>query len=224
MRTPFVLLFGIVIALLASVIIESPVTASSTVSTTDTATSVVTGAGVTTGTLTLAKKHWYNTNKDLTISCATDGDVSSGATISSDRRTVSLTALTAGTTQNCTPTYLAEISDTTISIVLKIVPFLLMVGALLSSFGSVFVGARAGMGGGFGMGALSTVILVFIGVVLIPIVLSFSDLVSEAYSIAPEYIGVTAILPLVSIGYVLSLLGTAFGGLSPSVKNVFGQN
>ena len=72
-------------------------------------------------------------------------------------------------------------------------------------------------------GNLENLIVIMVGVILVPVVLSFVQLSSDAYSIAPEFVGVSAILPLVSIGYILSLMSTAFGGFAPKVRSAFGR-
>ena len=223
MKTPMVLLLSIVIALLAAVIIESPVTESATDAATQTTAVTSDGAGA--GSMTLSAQHWYSDTSDMTVTSVLDGDVTGTATLGTDRRTISITGLTASTSSNITATYLGEISDSTIAIILKVVPFLMMIGALVGAFGSTFMGAKSAMGAGdMGAGTIGTVIVVFIGVVLIPIVLSFTSLVSTTYSVAPEFIGVTTILPLVSIGYVLALLATGIGGLAPRAKSFLGSN
>ena len=220
MKGSFGLVVGVIIALLAVVIIESPVTSSSTVSASEVE-SVVTASGVTTANAPLDNKHWYSDNTSVTVSCATDANPTIGA-LDADRQGINVSGLTAGTTQNCTVGYLKAQADSTVGIVLSIIPFLLLMGGLLSAFGGTYLGVKAGMGSGMGS-SISNLVVIFVGIVLIPVILSFSTLASDAYSNAPEYIGVTAILPLVSIGYVLSLLGSAFGGFAPKVRGVFGR-
>jgi hypothetical protein len=221
MKAPIVLIFGLIIALLGVVIVEAPITTSST-DVTSQATSV-TSAGDGTGTMVLTNTHWYNTMESVTVTGASSGDVTAGTTIGTDRKTLSLTGLGATTTQVVTTSYLAQITDSQVAIVLKVVPFLLLIGGLASSFGSAFIGVKSGMSGqGSGVGSVTTIVVVLVGVILVPIIQSFSDEVTTAYTIAPEYIGILTVLPLVTIGYIIGLLGFAFSSVAPSAKRAFG--
>lgn len=220
MKGSFGLVIAVIISLLAVVIIEQPVSASSTQAGSDTV-AVTTASGVTTANVSITAKHWYNTNKDVTASCVTDANPTIG-TVDADRLGVNLSGLSASTTQDCTIGYLTPQDDSTVGIVLAIIPFLLLMGGLVSAFGASYVGVKAGMGSGMG-GNLENLIVIMVGVILVPVVLSFVSLSSDAYSIAPEFVGVSAILPLVSIGYILSLMSTAFGGFAPKVRSAFGR-
>jgi hypothetical protein len=217
MKAPIVLIFGLVIALLGVVVVEAPITTSSTVAASQVTS--VTSAGDGSGTMVLSDTHWYNTMASVTVTGATAGDVTSGSSIGSDRKTLTLAGLGATTTQNVTATYLAEISDSQVAIVLKVVPFLLLIGGLGSSFGSAFLGVKSGMSGqGSGISGVTTIVVVLVGIILVPIIQSFSDEVSAAYTIAPEYIGILTLLPLVTIGYIIGLLGFAFSSIAPQAK------
>jgi len=220
MKGSFGLVIGVIVALLAVVIIASPIQGASTVTASETE-SVVTASGVTTAVIPLDEKHWYSDNTGVSVSCATDASPTVGA-LTANRQGINVSALTASTTQVCTLEYLKAQGDSTVGIVLSIVPFLLLMGGLLSAFGGTYAGIKAGMGDGMGS-MVTNLITTFIGIVLIPVILSFSSLASAEYTNQPEFIGVTAILPLVSIGYVLSLLGSSFGGFAPKVRNIFGN-
>jgi hypothetical protein len=223
MKAPIVLIFGLIIALLGVVIVEAPITNSSTDIATQATSVTSSGAGL--GTMVLTNKHWYNTMQDVTVSAATAGDVTAGTTLGTDRKTLTLTGLGATTTQVVTATYLAQISDGQVAIVLKVVPFLLLIGGLGSSFASAFTGVKAGMSGkDNGMGSGVVIIVVLVGIILVPIIQSFSSEVTDAYTIAPEYIGILTVLPLVTIGYIIGLLGFAFSSVAPQVKKQFGNS
>ena len=216
------LLFGIILALLALVIIEGPVTDGIT----DVATEVITATSDATtadAVVTLANAHWYSSTKSLTVSASADGDVTATTTIGSDRKTLTIGTLTTGTAQTFTITQLAETSNTTLNIVLKIFPFLVLIASIGAAFGGIFVGVRGGMNEGLGMDVVMSILVVFIGAVLIPIVLSFTTLADDSYKIAPEFIGVTIMLPLVAIGYILGLLAMAFGSIAPGVRSAIGR-
>ena len=220
MKGSFGLVVAVIISLLAVVIIEQPVTASNTQAGSDTV-STVTASGVTTANVSLSAEHWYSNTKSVTASCATDANPTI-VSLDADRRGVNLSGLTAATTQDCNISFLKAQDDQTVGIVLAIIPFLLLMGGLVSAFGASYIGVKAGMGTGLG-GNLENLVVIMVGVILVPVVMSFITLSSNAYQYAPEYIGVSAILPLVSIGYILSLMSTAFGGFAPKVRNVFGR-
>lgn len=220
MKGSFGLVVAVIISLLAVVIIEQPVTSSATTAGSDTVSVTSDGNGA--GNASITSAHWYNTNKSVTASCATDANPTVGA-LDADQLGVSLSGLTASTTQNCTIGYLKQQSDATVGIVLAIIPFLLLMGGLVSAFGASYMGVKAGLGSGLG-GNIENLVVIMVGVILVPVVLSFVTLASDAYSPAPSFIGVNAILPLVSIGYILSLMSTAFGGFAPKVRGVFGGN
>ena len=213
------LLFGIVLAMLAAVIIEGPITDGATAS----FASTLTGASSTskTVTLTLADTHWYNTNKSLTVSGATSGDETANTAVGADRKTLTITG--DNVAQDWTITQLAETSNTTLNIVLKIFPFLVVIASLGAAFGGIFVSVRGGLNEGLGMDVVMSILVVFIGAVLIPIVLSFTTLADDSYKIAPEFIGVTIMLPLVAIGYILGLVAVAFGSIAPGVRGAIGK-
>lgn len=213
------MLSGTIIAMLAVIIIASPITDSAT----DVSSQVISvspdAGGL--GSLILTNQHWYTTTKEMTVTGATDGDVTATSTVAADRKTISMSGLTPTTAQNFTVTQLVESSNDTLNIVLKIFPFLILMAALASAFGAVFVGAKSGSEGGFGGSTISSVITVFIGAVLVPVILSFTAQADATYTIAPEFIGITLMLPLVSIGYIMGLLAAAFGSFAPSVKGAF---
>jgi len=222
MKGVFGLVLATIVGLLAVVIIATPTTEASTEagSTTE---AVVTASGVTIGSVTLDSKHWRVSKTDLTVACTPAGgsaaDFTSGATLGANRTTLALTGLTASTTYSCTVSYLAEIADSTVGIVLKIVPFLLLIGSISASFGGAYLGVKGGMGSGSGGSALKEIVPLLVSIILIPVVISFSNLVGTTYTDLPEFIGISAVLPLITISYVLGILGSSFQSVAPRVRN-----
>lgn len=218
-KGPLFLVFGIVIALLIANIAESILTDVNTVAGSQVNSVVANGSGA--GTMALSNAHWYTTTKDMTITGATDGDVTANVTVGADRKTLSITGLTASSTQNITAAFLKEGTDDFI-ILLKAVPFLLVIGGLGMAFASAFTGIKQGVSGsgGGGMSSMFGFIVVFVGIILIKVVTSFTDDLDATYSIAPEYTGVTSVITMVTIGYVIGLFGFAFTAAAPTVKKV----
>ncbi len=221
MKTVMALLIVIVLGLLGGQFIATPLTSAITTEGTDTET-VTTGAAITTGTVTLATAHWYSDTTELTIVCATDGDVTAGATVAANRKSIALTGLTAATTQVCVTTYQEEdAANAQLNIVLKTFPFLILMAVVAAGL------AEAGLGGAAVLGKregtadmLEAFIVVFFGVVLLPVVLAFISDIRTTYTNMPAYIGVLTILPIVGIAYVLALLGVAMNAIAPKVKNL----
>ncbi len=222
MKGVFGLVLATIVGLLAVTIIAVPTTSAST--TAGSTTGSFTSSGTGTGDVTLGSAHWRASTTDMSVSCTPSGgsasDVTSGASLNSARTVVALTGLTASTAYSCTVTYLAEISDSTVGIVLKIVPFLLLIGSISASFGGAYLGVKGGMGSGSGAGALKEMIPLLVAIILIPVVISFADLVSTTYTDLPEFIGISAIIPLVTISYVLGILGSSFQAVAPRVRSV----
>ncbi len=222
MKGVFGLVLATIVGLLAVVIIAVPTTEAST--TTGTTTGSFTSSGAGAGDVTLTSAHWRASTTDMSVSCTPSGgsasDVTSGATLNSARTVVSLSSLTASTAYSCTVTYLAEISDSTVGIVLKIVPFLLLIGSISASFGGAYLGVKGGMGSGSGAGALKEIVPLLVAIILIPVVISFADLVGTTYGDLPSFIGIQAVLPLITISYVLGILGSSFQAVAPRVRSV----
>lgn len=220
MKGVFGLVLATIVGLLAVVIIATPTTQASTTAGSQSASFTADGSG--NGSVVLDNKHWRSSKTDLSVSCVQSGttaDATSGATLGADRKTVSLTGLTANTAAVCTATYLQEIDDSTVAIVLKIIPFLLLIGSISASFGGAYMGVRGGMSGS-GANSLKEVVPLMISVILIPVIISFSDLTKTTYSDLPEFIGISAVLPLITISYVLGVLGSSFGAVAPRVRGV----
>jgi hypothetical protein len=59
-----------------------------------------------------------------------------------------------------------------------------------------------------------------VAIILIPVVISFADLVGTTYTDLPEFIGISAVLPLITISYVLGILGSSFQAVAPRVRSV----
>ena len=222
MKGVFGLVLATIVGLLAVVIIAVPTSSAS--SETASSTGTFTSSGTGTGDVTLASPHWRASTTDMSVSCTPSGgsasDATAGASLNTARTLVSLTGLTASTAYSCTATYLAEISDSTVGIVVKIVPFLLLIGSISASFGGAYLGVKGGMGSGSGAGALKEIVPLLVAIILIPVVISFADLVTTTYADLPEFIGISAIIPLVTISYVLGILGSSFQAVAPRVRQV----
>jgi hypothetical protein len=223
MKKIMVLLLTVVLTLLGSVVMEGPVTESATDVTSQT-NSITTAVGETTATQTLSSEHWYSDETELTVVCATDGDVTSGITLGADRKAITLTGLTADTTQDCEATYLDEIDDATMAITLKIIPFLVIMIGIMAALGGVGLGVMSVAGrANIGATVIQGVMTIFIGVILVPVVLNFQNNASTTYSIAPEYIGVSSVVSLCGIAYILALLGSAVGAFAPQIRSFGGS-
>ncbi len=179
---------------------------------------VTTSTGSEDATLTLTAAHWYSDTESMTVQAATDGNLLPVTVVGADRRTLTVTVPT-GTTQNIIVTSISAITDDDITlIVLKVLPFLLLISIIGASFTS---GARAsGFVGGTASGmSMESMLQILIMVILIPVVLSFVSLARAEYANAPEFIGVGVAIGLTTIAYIFSVLGNAFG----AVRGSFGQ-
>ena len=224
MSKVFAFLFSTVLILLIVFILEGPLTTSGTVPTTHSALAVVAdSAGL--GTITLPSKHWYSTTKGMTITAVTDGDVSTNAssTVATNRTTVTAGGLTPSSTQNIDVIFLGEDPDDLFGIVMKMLPFILLLGGIGASTAQLVQGGRAGMGEGMNLGFMEAGVVILAGVILLPVVNSFTTLVTGAYTIAPEFLAVTTLTPLVKVAYILGLVGAAFGSIGPSVRGFIGN-
>ncbi len=221
MNKMFGFLFSTVLILLIVFILEGPLTTSGTVETTQVEESVVADANGL-ADITLNSQHWYNTTKGLTITAAIDGDVSTHASsaMAVNRTTLTVGGLTASSTQKITVVFLAEDADDMFVIVMKMLPFILLLGGVGAAATSLVGGVKAGTGEGLNAGMMEAGVIILAGVILLPVVNSFSTLVTDAYTIAPEFLAVTTLTPLVKVAYVLGLLGAAFGSIGPTVRNV----
>ena len=224
MRVVMGLLAAGILTLLALVVIEQPLTTSATEERTETVgVTIATGSG----DASLSQQHWYTTLKGLSISNASGTDPSSefqgNATLSPDRRTVEFTGMTTNEAVTLDITYRVPLADTTVGIVLKVVPFLVALAGIAAMLGNVAIAGLQITGRtGFNTNAFEGVMVVFIGVVLLPVVLAFVTSARESYEIAPEFIGVLSVLSLITIAYVLAILSSAVGAVAPRARGILG--
>ena len=213
-----------VLTLLALTVIQHPITDSATdpVSASFTAQAPT----ATSATVTLAAPHWYSNTTELTVTSDIDGDVTSNATLGADRRTLSVTGLTSDATgHDLTVMSLEEIDDSTVGIILKVIPFLVVLAGLSAMVGNIAAGGMVVAGKASSMtSSVESLMLIFVGVILIPVVLSFVDEAQESYVSAPEYIGVLSVLSLVTVVYVLSLLAVAAQGFGGQARRMLGSS
>ena len=162
------------------------------------------------GTMTLSKRHFFTDTERLTASAATDGDVTSGVTLGSDRKTLSITGLTASSTQNVTVNSLQD-EGGIIDPLWRTLPFFMLMGVVAAVLGvSAYSGAALGSTD-LHVRILTGVIVLVIGGILTSVQSSFVDSASDAFSNAPDFTGISLGLPLLDLAYVLVLLGLTFG-------------
>jgi len=179
--------------------------------------SITTAAAVTTATLTLNNESWHNDNTSLTVVCATDA--APGFTLGVDRVSVALTGLTAATTQDCTSNYITEGSEDFINII-KVVPLLAAIGVVSAAFGAIALGGLAVAGRSVGVGgqeigggiSVANSITALVGLLLIETISSFTGSATTEYANQPEFTGVSSLLSLVVISYVLAVVSILLGG------------
>ena len=219
MKTIMTLLLVVVLTLLGSVVLESPVTDAATDPATQT-TAVTPVANV--GSMTLTSQHWYTNTTQMSVVGATSGDLTTTTTVGADRKILTISGMGAAA-EDVTVTYITEMDDAVVSIVLKIIPFLVIMMGIVAALGAVAVGGLA-VTGRYQVGGsmIQGVLTIFLGVILIPVVLSFQSQAKDTYSVAPEYIGVLAVLSLMTIAYVLALLSSAIGSFAPQIRSFGG--
>ncbi len=213
-----VIIIGVVFVELFSPNLRGVVTEAAT----DTET-VTTGVAETTGTVTLATQHWFSDLTQLTVSCATD--TAPTVALAANRTTVNLSGLTVSTVQVCTTNFLTEVSDQFANIV-KIVPLLAALGIISAGFGAIGVGALAASGktasaGGFSAGGsinMQSFIVAFVALLLISTVNDFTSSAVTEYANQPDFTGVSGILSLVDISYVLAAVSFMIGGGATAVR------
>ena len=162
------------------------------------------------GTLTLSHSHFFTDTERMSVMGATDGDVTSGTTVGSDRKALSLTGLAASSSQSVTVSSLQD-KGGTIDALWKTLPFFMLMGVV-----SAIIGLSVAGGTSLGSSALHTriltgVIVLVIGGILTSVQGSFVESARTAYSNAPDFTGITLGLPLLDLAYVLVLLGLTFG-------------
>lgn len=225
MRLVIGLMVTLVIGVVFLNILATPFTNAATENATDVE-SVVTGAAETTQTVTLPRTHWYGDTTGLSVSCATDA----GATVNSidsTRLIVTLGSLSTSTTQNCTTTFVDEKQKSDGSGVkefvgiVKIIPLLVSLAVLGAAFVGLAVGASAATGrsfGGIGRIAgqgmdIAALLVLLVGMFLVDTIENFIDTAQTTYDNLPEFSGVSSLLSIVLIGYLLSIASLAIGGV-----------
>ena len=182
---------------------------------------VATGAGA--GTLALGLQNYFTDRTNMTITGATDGALNNASsTVDADRNGITFLAgaLTNSATQDITVVHRTEdTADDAVGII-QIVPFLFVMGIITSTVFGSFIGGKAGLSGSF---KITEFVTVLVGLILIGTVTSFVASTNDTYAIRPEYTGVTAVLPLVTIGYVIGLLAGLVGFGAGKAKGAFGS-
>ncbi len=208
---------GLLFVDIASTSLDTATTAQQTEAVTVTATAL--GAG----TLALTNQNYFTDRTEMTITGATDGALNNASsTVDADRNGITFLAgaLTNSSTQIITVVHLSE--DTTDDAVgiIQIVPFLFVMGIITSTVFGTFLGGRAGLSGEF---KIQEFVTILVGLILIGTITTFVDSTDTTYSVRPEYVGVTAVLPLVTIGYVIGLLSGLVGFGAGKAKGAFGR-
>ena len=196
--------------------------------------SYVTAGGETTATGTLTRKHWYADNTGLTAACATDTGTTPTA-IDATRFIVTVSGLTASTTQNCVITHRSDKVDGDGNIksfvgIVKIAPLLVALTLLGASFALIGFGAAATRGkdiGPFGQQAgggigIAAFLVILVGFFLLDTIENFIDTAQTTYDNLPEFSGVSSLLGIVIIGYVLSIITLGIGGVAGGVRKMRG--
>ena len=162
------------------------------------------------GTLTLSRNHFFTDTEAMSVVGATDGDVTSGTTVGADRKSLSITGLTASTSQSVEVTSLQD-EGGTIDALWKTLPFFMLMGVV-----GAIIGLSVAGGSSLGSSPLHTriltgVIVLVIGGILTSVQSSFVGSARTAFSNAPDFTGITLGLPLLDLAYVLVLLSLTFG-------------
>ena len=224
---PVTRLIGIIMAILFLTLglnlIRDPFTDIVTVETSEVISSTADASGG--DTIVLSSTHFFTDTEDLIVVGATDGDVTSGATVGSDRKTLTLSTLTASTTQDITVTYLAD-KGGTVDPLWKAVPFFVLVVVVAAALGGGFAGGMGLANQNMSSRILSGVIVVLIGGILTGVQASFVDSTAIAYANAPGFTGITMGLPLIDLAYVLVLLSMVFAmfageGITAKARGLF---
>ncbi len=182
---------------------------------------VATAAGA--GTLALGLQNYFTDRTNMTITGATDGALNNASsTIDADRNGITFLAgaLTNSSTQDVTVVHRTEDIDDDAVGIIQIVPFLFVMGIITSTVFGSFLGGRAGLSGQF---KITEFVTILVGLILIGTVTTFVASTNATYAVRPEYVGVTAVLPLVTIGYVIGLLSGLVGFGAGKAKGAFGS-
>ena len=219
------LLMVIVLGTAFVVIFEGPLRGATSVAAVDTET-VTTGAAETTGTVTLATRHFFSDETQLAVTC--DTDASPGFTIDATRLIVNLTGLTVSTANICTTTFLTEDPDNEAVDLIQLLPFIAMMGIISAGLGGVAVGVSTGTGKGRLSGLMGGVniggfLILLVGVILVEVVVDFVGDVSTVYANQPEFVGVGAVSGLVTISYVIGIFSLGIGSLVGAGRGFLGK-
>jgi hypothetical protein len=206
------IIVALVVGLLFLEIFSTPLTNVVTTAQTQTTAVVFDASGD--GSMTLNSLNWFTDTTRMTVTSALDGAITGDATLGTDRLSLAIADHTVSTTSNVTVVHRSEDTTSDAVPILTIVPFFAVMITLGSALFGTFVGARAAVkkgGGLFGAANLQGFVVLLIGIILIGVVNSFVDNASDEYTIQPDYVGVSAVLPLVMIGYVLTIISLAVG-------------
>lgn len=192
--------------------------------------SYTTGAAETTATGVLTRKHWYADATGLSAACATDTGTTP-ATVDATRFIVTVSGLTASTTQDCVITHRSDKINSDGNVksfvgIVKIAPLLVALTLLGASFALIGFGAAAARGkdiGPFGQQAgggigISAFLVILVGFFLLDTIEDFIDTAQTTYDNLPEFSGVASLLGIVIIGYVLSIITLGIGGVASGVR------
>ena len=170
--------------------------------------------------VTLSRESWYSSTRG--ISALNDGgDTLTIDSLGDNRKTLEVSGLSGTAALDIDVTYEAEKEDDIGSIILRMVPFLMLLGGIGAATATLVSSVRGGIGGSTDMGYLQAGLVILIGVVLLPVVNNFADMVSEGYGDMPGYMAIGILVPFVKVAYIFGLLGSAFGSFGPSVKTAF---
>ena len=228
LKKAMMLLGGMVASLIFLVVLEPAVSNAATDEASQT--SSVTVAADTGFSVPLTRgESWYSDATKMSVTAGST-DLTAVTTVASNRRSINIGSahgLTAGAIDIMVE-YHTELSDSaasgeeqnaTTAIVLKVVPLLITMGLLGLIFTSIFgayTSIRDRQDSGTFITAAATV---FLGLILVPVIQTFSSQAIEQYTSAPEYLGVGTILGLVVVGYVLGVMGLAFSQVGGTARN-----
>ncbi len=213
------LVTAVVLLLLISVT-ETSITGAVTVDASDVIAGSYDANGDATITLTTGP-HWYNTSKSMTVVAATAAADTGAITIGTPRTSVTLTG-SASTSQSesWTVTYVTESTvDANSNTIWKIVPFLLLLAVVGVLMVPILQGGFAASGRASAISIGSGAMVAVIGIFMASLFITFVGTARDAFTIAPDYIGITAGLTLVTIGYVVAILAPIAGALIPRARS-----
>lgn len=180
-------------------------------------------------TFALTDEHWYADCTGIAVT-NTVGSVACDS-VSANRMSVVVSGQSSGTT---TVSYVREkeyssgasLGQTKEFVgIIKIVPLLIALGILGAAFVGIGIGALAATGksaGGFSFGTgldVAAFIVLVVGFFLFEAIEGFTESAQLTYENLPEFSGVSSILGIVLIGYILSLVSMAIGGVVGRFRN-----